>query len=303
MSPDVRARCLMAQSVEVLAVGDAKEESRPAPRTWPSSSELRVLGVGDYLFKEAEPRKYIYRVEKGVVAVFERRIGRPANIVEMAGQGDYVALGSLEHHRDNARAVVESIVAFLPRSQFAQLAEGDPKLGQKQDEALERDFEYGKLLANDRGQSTPVERVAAFLMAISRQNAHEGRNPTIVSDTLKCGIVASLLDLDIETLASALLKLQDIGLVEQYPGAGLRLKEIEALERMADGDLQDIGATAFQSMPAGAVIAPQLTAISGAVDFGSWRQELREAIWLVSVVGGLSAISVGTAVMIAIALQ
>jgi CRP/FNR family transcriptional regulator len=237
-----------------MLVGDDATGTRPL--TQPLASEFRVFGVGDYLFKEGEPRTFVYRVKKGGVAVFERRIGRSASIIEMAGQGDYVGVGCLEHYRDNARAVVESTVSFVPRAEFAQLAERDPKLRQKQVDAIRRDFEYGKVLANDRGRSTPVECVAAFLVAVSRQNVHEGRNPTIVSDSLKCGIVNSLLDLDINTLERALLELQGMGLVKQCPAVGLHLNDIEALERIADGDHQGMEA-AFEGGAAGAVIGPR----------------------------------------------
>jgi CRP/FNR family transcriptional regulator len=290
----------MVQSGEVLA---RKRRTGRAALAPPSEFVSRILGVGDHLFKEGEPRTSVYRVEKGVVAVFERCITRPANIIEMVGQGDYLGLGCLEQHRDNARAVVDSVVSVLPRSEFALLAEGDPKLIQKQDKAIARDFEYGKMLANDRGRSAPIESVAAFLVAVSRQNAHEGREPTIVSDSLKCGIVTSLLNLDISTLSRALLELQGMGLVEQCPAAGLYLKDIKALERIADGSDRASPETAFDAPPARAVIEQrslrQLATNLGVVDPSSSRGELSEAAWLVSIIG----IGVGLAVLIAVALQ
>ena len=253
----------MIQCVEVLA-GDNTTDTRPLTRAL--ASEFRVLGAGDYLFMEAEPRTYVCRVEMGGVAVFDRRIGRSAGIIEMAGKGDYVGLGCLEHFRNNARAAVESTVRFMPRTEFALLAERDPKLSQKQDDAIKKDFEYGKVLANDRGRSTPIECVAAFLVVVSRQNVHEGRDPTIISDSLKCGIVTSLLDLDIDTLERALLELQNMGLVEQYPTVGLRLRDIEALERVADGDHQGMGA-ASGDIAAGAAIGPRPYGAGSSISF------------------------------------
>lgn len=304
----MRIWCVVIQS---LAAARGEDDTRALPLTQPSVSDLRILGVGDYLFKEAEPRACAYRIEKGAVAVFERRIDRPANITEMAGRGDYVGLGCLEKHRDNARAVVDSIVRVLPRSELALLAEHDPKLRQKQDEAIERDFEYRKVSAHGRGRSAPVESVAAFLAAVSRQNAHEGRDPTIVSDSLKCGTVTSLLDMDIGTLERALLKLQGMGLVEQSPAAGLHLKDIQALERIADGDPEAIDTTAFDDVPPCALVEPRPTGghsswrrfAAGSRNPSSWKGELREVSWVVSVIGGLSVIGVGIAVVIAIALQ
>ena len=298
----------MAQSAEVLTPADTTAKSASAALTAPS--ELCVLAVGDYLYKEAQPRTHVYRVEKGVLAVFERRIDRPANIIEMAGRGDYVGLGCLQQHRDNARAVVDSIVSFVPRAEFDRLAEGDLKVRQKQDKAIQRDFEFGKMLARDRGRSAPVECVAAFLTAVSRQNAHEGRDPTVLTDTLKSGIVTSLLDVDEKTLTHALVELQGMGLVEQHPIADLHLKDIAALERVADGVLQSTQG-AFEEQDANAVFGarpnsarwlPALrhsAAHSEASNPSSWQGELRESVWLVSVIVGLSVVGVGLAVMFA----
>ena len=85
------------------------------------------------------------------------------------------------------------------------------------------------------GPLTPVECVAAFLIAISRQNSNEGRDPAIVSDSIKCDFVTSSLGIDINTLGQALVELERMDLVEQDPSTGLRLTDINALERIADG--------------------------------------------------------------------
>jgi CRP/FNR family transcriptional regulator, anaerobic regulatory protein len=238
----------MAQPPAVSVVNNSKRERAVTSITPP---EFRVLGRGEYLYREADPRTCVYRVEKGVVAVFERYVGEPASTIEIVGRGDYFGLGSLERHRDNARAVVESVISVVSTRDFALLAERDPKLGQKQDDAIAKDFESGKMLANDRGLSAPIERVAAFLIAVSRLNANEGRDPRIVSDSLKCGTVTTLLDIDMHRLGRALVRLQAIGAVEQYSEGRLYLRDLESLEHIASGDFQHMHGT-DDAMPAAA---------------------------------------------------
>lgn len=276
--------------------------------TEPLISEIRALGVGEILYQEADPRAWVYRVDEGAIAVFERRIGRPANIVEMAGKGDFIGLGCLKHHRDNARAAVKSIVSLVHKAQFDVLAQCSPELRHKQDDAVKRDFEYGRELANDRGRSAPVERVAAFLIAVSRHNSNEGRDPAIISDSLKSGVVIGLLNLDFNALERSLIKLQRMGVIETSTAGSLYLKDIKAIERIADGALQGMEA-AFDGMPTGAAIGPRPrgwstpsslrppAARSEAISPNSWIGGLREATWLAFVIGGLSAISLGLAVM------
>lgn len=238
----------MVRFVKVLAKDAANGEPESTGR--PSATETCVLEVGDDLFREADPRTCVYQVEKGLVAVFERRSGSPPYVLQMAGQGDYVGLGCLERHRDNARAVVESVVSIVPRREFASLVERDPKLRQEQDDAVKKDFEYGRALARDRGAAAPIDRVAAYLVAISRQNATEGRDPTVIADSMNSGAVAYMLDLDISTLGRALLELQGMGLVEQHSEADLHLTDIESLEHIAARGLHSTGAACSGTPPA-----------------------------------------------------
>ena len=94
----------------------------------------------------------------------------------------------------------------------------------------------------------------------------------------------------------------------------LHLKDIEAIERIADGDLQFIEIT-FEGMSEGTAIWPQARGArrpsfmrqpethSGTVNSSFWGGEFREAAWVASIIGGLSVTTVGLATMIAIALE
>jgi CRP/FNR family transcriptional regulator, anaerobic regulatory protein len=80
----------------------------------------------------------------------------------------------------------------------------------------------------------PIERVAAFLVAISRNNSYEGRHPNAIPDCLKSGFVAELLGLSVDLLADLLLKLASQGLVQPDKVSGLLITDPAALERLAD---------------------------------------------------------------------
>lgn len=80
-----------------------------------------------------------------------------------------------------------------------------------------------------------VERTAAFLIVVSRNNGYEGRDPSLITDDLGCGIVADMLGFDIDDLGLALRDLQTRGLVDCDKDGGLRLIDIEALDRASEG--------------------------------------------------------------------
>ncbi len=70
-------------------------------------------------------------------------------------------------------------------------------------------------------------------MTLARCNAYEGRDPSVLTDSLSCGVVAGYLDMSVDDLAHWLTELESLNLVEAAPN-GLRLKNLDELERLAD---------------------------------------------------------------------
>jgi len=81
----------------------------------------------------------------------------------------------------------------------------------------------------------PLERVAALLVAISRNNEYEGRDRRTIPDSLTCGFfVAQLLGIEVPVLADLLVSLERQGLVASTPPSVLELTNLAGLERLAD---------------------------------------------------------------------
>lgn len=95
-------------------------------------------------------------------------------------------------------------------------------------------FETRRAQFAAEGPETPLVRIAAFLVVVSRNNGYEGRDPTLIEETLHCGEVASFLGLDIDVLSLTLVELQSRGLVEAAESGGLRLTSIAELTRLTE---------------------------------------------------------------------
>jgi CRP/FNR family transcriptional regulator len=153
--------------------------------------------------------------------------------IQFAFAGDMLGLGYLENHTRSARAIGETQVTCLPLSAVDNLVEASP-LADQLKEAIDHELDFVREGLARSGQTDPMVRVAAFLVALSRGNAYEGRNPNVVDDTVKCGVVASYLGLSVEALARILVQIEDLGLIENCSPAAIRLKDIGALEQLAD---------------------------------------------------------------------
>jgi CRP/FNR family transcriptional regulator, anaerobic regulatory protein len=201
--------------------------------------ELRAavlsLNQGEDLFRAGDPKTHLYRVESGCLCIYEPNSAEHRVVVQFAFAGDMPGLGYLENHTHSARAIGETRVTCLPMSAVDRITEAGPPARDQLQQAIDNELEFVRDGLVRSGQRNPIERVAAFFVALSRGNSYEGRLPNIIADSVKCGVVASYLALDIEDLASILVELEDRRLIESCQPSGLRLNDIAALERLADG--------------------------------------------------------------------
>ena len=185
------------------------------------------------LFGRGEPRTCLYYIEKGVVALCRRANGRQEDIVEFAFAGDVVGYGLFENHTSCAQAIGEVHVRSLPLAALDAILRNDKRAFDRCADTLERDFQdrRNELI---RAERKLVHRVAALLLALSRQNTVEGRDPRLVTDELECGAAANWLRIDIGELMDALRELEQSRLIERCPPNGLRLSDVAGLARLAD---------------------------------------------------------------------
>ena len=205
----------------------AEEERAPA------ASLVRTLRPNEILFWEGDEKTCLYRVDSGTVALYEARWNERGAVIDFAFEGDFVGLGFLTTHACSARALGDTQLTCLPLEAQSSATENNPKAQLKLDEAIEREFEYRRACLVELSEQSPLKRVAAFLVSLSRINADEGRDPQLVGDQCPCGFIADLLGMSVETLGILLIELEELGFIEACPPAGLRLKDIAALEELA----------------------------------------------------------------------
>ncbi|MCP4780657.1 MAG: cyclic nucleotide-binding domain-containing protein [Hyphomicrobium sp.] len=205
--------------------------SRPGDMS--AQCQVRTLMTGEDLFREGDPRTHVYRVETGMICIYEPRWNGHRAAIRFAVPGDLVGLGFLQHHACTARAMVEARVTCLPHTSMESLVAGNPKAEAELKQALEREFELRKNSLVEFGRRNPVERVAAFLVALSQINKREGRDANVIDVSWQCGIVADQLELSLDVLARILVEFEKRGLVETCPPRGLRLKDLVTLEGLA----------------------------------------------------------------------
>jgi CRP/FNR family transcriptional regulator len=201
-----------------------------------TSPPVRTLERNELLFEMGDLKTNLYRIETGALCIYVAHPDGAREIIEFALAGDLVGMGFLERHATNARAVIDTKVSCLALDEIDHLTAGDARAKSRFDDAVEREFAFRRDHVSNEGRVRPLVQLAAFLIAVSRQNEDEGRDPTIIDDTLECAVVAGYLGLSVESLESVLVELEELGLVQPAPRHGLRIADMERLEALADED-------------------------------------------------------------------
>ena len=145
----------------------------------PRSAPLRAFSSDEFLFRTGDAKTCLYRVNSGAVWLYRNRAEHP--VVDFAFPGDFVGLG-LGIHACCARAVTKTEVNGSPLEALASAIANNPKAQAKLNDAIEREFESLPCRCRHAGRRAPLERLAAFLMCLSRTNADEGRDPTVIGE-------------------------------------------------------------------------------------------------------------------------
>ena len=196
----------------------------------------RPVPMGSKVFQPGEQRR-MYRVESGSICHYGHPVEGAYEVIEFAFPGDIIGLGYLPTHVSTAKAMVETCVCVITDADLERALTNDNRLFFRLIEAGEREFDYVRKRWLNTDQRTPIQRVANFLLAIVSINVSEGREPLIVGDDVSSGYVAEQLQMNIDTLAGALLCLRRSCLVH-VSDSGLRILDIAALETLASGSAE-----------------------------------------------------------------
>jgi CRP/FNR family transcriptional regulator len=199
-----------------------------------TSPPVRTLERNELLFEMGDLKTHLYRIESGALCIYVTHPDGTREIIEFALAGDLVGMGFLERHATNARAVIGTKVSCLALDEIDRLTAEDTRAKSRFDEAVEREFAFRRDQVSNAGRAGPLMQLAAFLVAVSRQNEDEGRDPKIIDDTLECAVVAGYLGISVECLESVLVELEELGLVQSAPHHGLRITDMERLQALAD---------------------------------------------------------------------
>jgi CRP/FNR family transcriptional regulator len=196
---------------------------------------LRHLAPKELVFAEGDPITHIYRIETGAIALYKVLPDGRRQIVGFAYAGDLIGLGDQAEHVMNAQAIQPTRLRCIPIAALYRSAAQDPLLGLQLYAAVARELAATRDLMLTTGQRSATERVASFLLAFSRRNARNGRDPAEFELQMTRGDIGDFLGLTIETVSRTFTRLRMQGLIELPQSNRVRLVDLGLLEALATG--------------------------------------------------------------------
>ncbi len=194
------------------------------------------FGEGQHVFREGDPFTAIAAVRAGTVKTYVVDAAGHEQVLGFHLPGELIGLSAISNGRYPCNAVALDTVMLCRFSfpQLALLATRMPGLQQQLFRLLSQDIGKAALLAGDYSAD---ERMAAFLVSLSRRHAARGFSPTRFHLTMGRTDIANYLRLAAETVSRVLRRFQDDGLV-QVDRRELEIRDPVRLQALAKSVLR-----------------------------------------------------------------
>ena len=199
--------------------------------------EVRHVQEGEHIFREGDRFDAISAVRAGSVKTYVLDRSGREQVLGFYLPGEVVGLNAI--HPDvypcNAVAMDTVVLCRFSFKRMRVLASQMPNLQERLFRLLSEDIGKAALLAGDFSAD---ERMAAFLVALSRRYARRGFSPTRFNLAMSRTDIANYLRLAPETVSRVLKRFRDESLL-QIDRRDLRLLDLARLEQLAAPVLRD----------------------------------------------------------------
>lgn len=192
---------------------------------------------GQHIFREGDGFNAIAAIRAGTVKTYVTDLEGREKVLGFFLPGELVGLNAISSSRYPCNAIALETV-YLCRFSFpkmAVLAARIPGLQEQLFRLLSEDIGKASLLSGD---FTAEERLAAFLLVISRRYADRGLSATHFRLTMARTDIANYLRLAPETVSRILRRFQEVGLI-RVERRDIELVDVEQLHDIARNVLRD----------------------------------------------------------------
>ena len=237
----------MLATIQEFSASDVRfQPAMPKPRAasrdprnledYLSCGSVRGIEAKEHLFAEGDAKTSIYRVLSGALCLYKILPDGRRHVIDFAYAGDVIGLESGSFATYNAQATVATRMSCLATAILDRAAAKDPRIAMQLYMTMARNVDAMRDHLVCVGQCSATERLASFLLGLSRRRASLNGGHSTVELPMTRTDIADFLGLTIETVSRTLSKLKAQRCIEIDQGTTIRLMDIVALEALAVGE-------------------------------------------------------------------
>jgi CRP/FNR family transcriptional regulator len=147
--------------------------------------------------------------------------------------GEFIGMDAIyeQAYKSNAKALESSSVCELPFEKLQELGASMPQLQVQMMSRLSKELSGDKTLMFMLGKKTAEEKLATFLLSISKRFQDRGFSAKDFQLSMSRGDIANHLGLAVETVSRLFTRFQDEGLIATHNKV-ISLRDVERLKQL-----------------------------------------------------------------------
>ena len=214
----------------------ANNNVQSVPADASAGSSIRRFGQKEHVFFEGDSRDNIYEVVEGVVSVYSIMPDGRRQVISFCYPGTLLGFGHAKSYLYNAETLTPVALRSYPAGALEKLATERPELSQSLMSFMMAELAAARDQLLTLGRKSAPEKIASFLLDVSRHNADCGEDPSTLELPMTRSDIADYLGLTIETVSRNFTKLRSDGVIELRHNTTVLVRDMDRLEEIASCD-------------------------------------------------------------------
>ncbi len=196
----------------------------------------RPLHRGDFLFRNGDRFRSLYVVKTGSVKSFAPSPEGGEQVLGFHLPGEIIGLDAIEKdaHACSAKVLETSAICEIPFGRLEELTASIASLQHQMYRLLSKEIAHDTDMLLLLGKKSAEERLAAFLISMSKRLQKRGLSPTDFYLSMSRHEIGNYLGLAVETVSRLFTRFQDEGLM-LVDRKHIQLLNLEALDGLVGG--------------------------------------------------------------------
>jgi len=200
------------------------------------TTQTNTYDVGETLFFEGDEAGACFIVQDGALKLYKLMADGRRQITGFLFKGDFLGLTPDEEYGYTAEVLEPVRACSLPSDKMQDMIDAYPKLSNRLLNLASLELAVAQEQMLLLGRKTAQERIASFLLWLSRRAEERGEPSNPVRVPMSRGDMGDYLGLTVETVSRSITKLKTSGVISLKEGNRVEINDFDMIDAIAAGE-------------------------------------------------------------------